>query len=172
MHARAPATAATKHDHRRSVPPASPCRVCPSLAAHKHSRRVNLIWSCRDGSLVEYFLGHADWATDAWTLIYYTGKRKLTLPDKLPQSVLIFNGRPAWEAIICEVIRGIETGDTLPETLMTESDAYETTLREYATALRQHKLDTAEVRASVRPPLRRRPSLSDHSFTTRHMRAD
>ena len=133
---------------------ASGIGITPALsiiASHKHTRRVNLIWSCRDASLVEYFLEHADWPHDSWTLIYYTGKRKLQLSDKLPQSVLIFAGRPSWEAVLCEVIRGIETGDSLPESIVSQSEAYETALREYATALRAHSSALREDRLKSGP---------------------
>ena len=50
-----------------------------SLAGYKETRRVNLIWACRDASLLEFYLDKCDYGKLGWTLIYYTGKRKLQL---------------------------------------------------------------------------------------------
>lgn len=134
-----PYTTAIDYDHLVLV--ATGIGITPALAvlaSHKHSRRVNMIWLCRDASLVEYFLNHASFPTDAWTIIYYTGKKQLEMPeDKLPRSVLIFNGRPDLNGVICELVSGIETGAGLPEDFVAESAAFELEMRQYAEVRRE-----------------------------------
>ena len=39
--------------------------------------QVNLIWSCRDASLVDFFLNNTVFDDDGLTIIYYTGKTPL-----------------------------------------------------------------------------------------------
>ena len=51
--------------------------ISPSLnVVHKYreSRRIHLIWMCRDTKLVEFFLNTFRFDDDAWTLVYYTGE--------------------------------------------------------------------------------------------------
>lgn len=43
-----------------------------------------------------------------------------------------------------QLIRGIETEDSLPESVVCESEAYEEKLREYSSALRDHQLQNAD----------------------------
>merc|ERR1712085_81766 len=82
------------------------------------SRRLNLVWICRDPGLVEHFLQNVDFGSDGYTLIYYTGKeRALILRDDLPPNVLTFNGRPDLERTISGIITSIATGEGLPEEL-------------------------------------------------------
>ena len=53
-------------------------------------------------SLIEFYLRVTKWDEEAWTLIYYTGKkRQLRLDniDGLPPSVLVMNGRPNLEKV-------------------------------------------------------------------------
>lgn len=88
------------------------------VAAFKATRRVHVIWACRDPSLLEFYLEKVIFDDDAWTLIYYTGKRKLQLPDHLPPTVLIFNGRPNFDRSVREMIIGIEHQTGLPEEIL------------------------------------------------------
>ena len=82
------------------------------------SRRLNLVWICRDPALVEHFLQNVEFGSDGYTLIYYTGKeRALILRDDLPPNVLIFNGRPDLERTLGGIIASIATGEGLPEEL-------------------------------------------------------
>jgi len=131
----------TAIDYDKLVLVATGIGITPALAvlaSHKHSRRVNLIWLCRDASLVEYFLNHASFPNDAWTFIYYTGKKQLEMPEsKLPRSVLICNGRPDLAGVICELVCGIETGAGLPEDFVAESAAFERELRLQAEVRRE-----------------------------------
>lgn len=88
------------------------------------SRRLSLIWSCRDASLLEYYLQHGRFDKDGWTLIYYTGKRKLRLQrSSLPDTLCVFHGRPVWDTVIREIISSIELGMGLPEEVVAEREA-------------------------------------------------
>ena len=82
------------------------------------SRRLNLVWICRDPGLVEHFLQNVEFGIDGYTLIYYTGKKRaLILRDNLPPNILIFNGRPNLERTLSGIITSIATGEGLPEKL-------------------------------------------------------
>ena len=88
------------------------------------NRRLSLIWTCRDASLLEYYLARGKFDKDGWTLIYYTGKRRLNVErDTLPETCLIFHGRPAWDVVVREVIGSIELGTGLPEEVVAEHEA-------------------------------------------------
>lgn len=90
-----PYSTATDFDNLILV--ASGIGITPAVSliqSQKESRRVNLIWMCRDASLLEFMLGCVEFDDDAFTIIYYTGKRKLSLDVSLPPNVLIFNSRP------------------------------------------------------------------------------
>jgi len=89
------------------------------------TRRVNLVWICRDPSLVEFFLSTCDFDQYGWTLIYYTGASELMLADPLPSTVHVINGRPDLDKVIREMIAGIEKGDGLPEDTLAEAESYE-----------------------------------------------
>jgi len=109
-------------DSEHLVAVASGIGVTPAISLIKQysstSRRLNLIWICRDAGLVEHFLQNVDFGSDGYTLIYYTGRdRELILQDDLPPNVLIFKGRPNLERTICGIITGIATGEGLPEEL-------------------------------------------------------
>ena len=72
-----PYSTALKYDNVVLV--ASGVGITPALGiinTHKATKRVNLIWSCREPSLVEFYLKNTHFDEDAWTLIYYTGKRR------------------------------------------------------------------------------------------------
>ena len=110
---------------------ASGIGITPALSlitTYKEKRRVNLIWSCRDASLVEFYLDKCQFSADGWTLIFYTGKRQLELPRALPPTVLIFSGRPDLPHAIQEIIVGVETGVGLPEDLLLDAERLEADL--------------------------------------------
>ena len=82
------------------------------------SRRLNLIWICKDPGLVEHFLQSVDFGSDGYTLIYYTGReRDLILRGDLPSNVLTFDSRPDLARCIAGIISSISTGEGLPEEL-------------------------------------------------------
>ena len=92
-------------------------RAMDIINAHRAgNRRLSLIWTCRDASLLEYYLRHGQFDKDGWTLVYYTGKRKLAVElAELPETLCIFCGRPCWEVVVGEIVTSIETGTGLPE---------------------------------------------------------
>lgn len=109
-------------DSENLVAVASGIGVTPAISLIKQysstSRRLNLVWICRDAGLIEHFLQNVDFGSDGYTLIYYTGKdRSLILRDDMPPNVFIFNGRPNLERTIAGIIASIATGEGLPEQL-------------------------------------------------------
>jgi hypothetical protein len=108
-------------DSENLVAVASGIGVTPAISLIKQysstSRRLNLVWICRDAGLVEHFLQNVEFGSDGYTLIYYTGKRSLILRDDLPPNVFMFNGRPNLERTISGIISSIATGEGLPEEL-------------------------------------------------------
>jgi hypothetical protein len=109
-------------DSENLVAVASGIGVTPAISLIKQysstSRRLNLIWICRDAGLVEHFLQNVEFGSDGYTLIYYTGRdRSLILKDDLPPNVFIFTGRPNLERTISGIISSIATGEGLPEEL-------------------------------------------------------
>jgi hypothetical protein len=109
-------------DSENLVAVASGIGVTPAISLIKQysstSRRLNLVWICRDAGLVEHFLQNVSFCSDGYTLIYYTGKdRAIILRDELPPNVFIFNGRPDLERTIAGIISSISTGEGLPESL-------------------------------------------------------
>ena len=43
------------------------------------TRKVHLIWICRDADLIEFYLNYCAFGDDAWSFIFYTGRRKLVI---------------------------------------------------------------------------------------------
>lgn len=105
------------------------------LSSLKKTRRVSLIWLCRDASMVQYYMETYNFDTDAYTLIFYTGKQKLCVSKKLPPMVLIFESRPDLRSVICKIIKSIEAEDGLPEDLLKESEELEETIAHNASKL-------------------------------------
>eukprot|EP00322_Chrysochromulina_rotalis_P013360 CAMPEP_0115850806 /NCGR_PEP_ID=MMETSP0287-20121206/12155_1 /TAXON_ID=412157 /ORGANISM="Chrysochromulina rotalis, Strain UIO044" /LENGTH=729 /DNA_ID=CAMNT_0003304817 /DNA_START=333 /DNA_END=2522 /DNA_ORIENTATION=- len=116
---------------------ASGIGITPALSLitwHRESeRRTNLVWCCRDASLLEFYLADSKtyFSKRAWTLIFYTGKRKFALPAHLPPTVLLFTGRPNFEKVIGELIFGIERLTGLPEHLFQASEQVQQSALEY-----------------------------------------
>ena len=99
---------------------ASGIGVTPALSLLKKysctTRRMNLIWICRDGALVEHFLQSLD-VINGRLLIYYTGNRRLFLNDDLPPDICILKGRPDLEKALSAVIYSIAHELDLPDDL-------------------------------------------------------
>jgi ferric-chelate reductase len=103
---------------------ASGIGITPTLGIIKTlsaSRKVNVVWMCKQADLIEYFLRTVTFDDDAWTIIYYTGKRKLVLSEeqfKNNPRVLLLQGRPDLKQIILDIIYACEMdGDLPPATL-------------------------------------------------------
>lgn len=129
---------ATAIEYDNLIVIASGIGITPAMSiitTHKESRRINLVWSCREPSLLEFYLRNCEFDKNAWTLIYYTGKRKLVLDFALPKTVLIFNGRPAMEETVMEIVTGIENGTGLPESLEAEAEEQRKSMMELAVDL-------------------------------------
>ena len=81
------------------------------------SRKVNVVWMCNKADMIEYYLRTVTFGNNAWTIIFYTGKRRLVLSEepfmKNPR-LLLLEGRPDVRQIILDIIRACETGGDLP----------------------------------------------------------
>ncbi|EJK59461.1 hypothetical protein THAOC_20318 [Thalassiosira oceanica] len=107
-------------DSENLVAVASGIGVTPAFSLIRQysstSRRLNLVWICRDPGLVEHWIQNINFGKDGYVLIYYTGKeRKLIIRNSLPSNVLIFNGRPDLERTISGIVHAIASGEGLPE---------------------------------------------------------
>ena len=119
---------ATAVEYDNLILVASGIGITPAMSivtTYKATRRVNLIWACRDASLLEFYLDKCSFDRQGWTCIYYTGKRKLRLPHALQANVLVFNGRPELQRTIREMIIGVENGLGLPEDLLHDAEEVE-----------------------------------------------
>jgi len=100
---------AVDYDHLILV--ATGIGITPALAtlnSYKSERQVNLIWSCRDASLVDFFLNNTVFDDDGLTIIYYTGKTPLQVPENKPDNLFIIRKRPDLTAVIPRVIDTVE----------------------------------------------------------------
>ena len=92
---------------------ASGIGITPSISAVVRlgeTRQVHLIWMCRDAELVEFYVKTVQFDPDAWTFIYYTGKRKLVLGARPENPRLkILTGRPNLEELILGIIDNVES---------------------------------------------------------------
>ena len=82
------------------------------------------MWMCRQADLIEYFLSHVDFSVNAWTIVYYTGKRALVLPEKIftrNPMLKVIQGRPDLERDILGLMSAIEENTTLPEIIMNKA---------------------------------------------------
>ena len=117
-----PFSGAVDHDNLMAV--ASGIGITPTLGAVKQlsqTRKVNVVWMCRQPALVEYFVRNCTFDDDAWSLIFYTGKRKLVLDrtqfDANPR-LLIIKGRPKLREDLEHVMLAIESNSLLPASLL------------------------------------------------------
>jgi hypothetical protein len=107
---------------------ASGIGITPAISiinAYKDTRKMHLIWTCRDASLVEFFIDHGmSFDDDAWTFIHYTGKRNLQFRRKLPGNVLVCLGRPKLEPLLVSIIQDSEQGQGLAREFYMASDNF------------------------------------------------
>lgn len=84
------------------------------------SRRVNVIWMVRDPEIIEFYLRQRFYDDNAWTIIFYTGKKPLVITDcnLLGSMVIICKGRPNLRQVVSDIIYNIEYGVPLPESLI------------------------------------------------------
>mmetsp|Transcript_264 Transcript_264/g.717 ORF Transcript_264/g.717 Transcript_264/m.717 type:complete len:457 (+) Transcript_264:639-2009(+) len=100
---------------------ASGIGITPTLSliqAYQETKRVNVIWVCRDPGLIEYILQKVDlraMTKYSFVLIFYTGKRELALPRHLPANFFLFRTRPNLERTIAGIVTCVESGNDLPE---------------------------------------------------------
>lgn len=100
---------------------ASGIGVTPSISALvtlSKSRRVNLVWMCRDPDLVEFYLSNVTFDDDAWTFIFYTGKRSLVLSRPANPRVVVIEGRPKLPQLLEAIIEDVVSGLPMPEELV------------------------------------------------------
>ena len=115
-----PSPFSTASNHENIIAVASGIGITPTLGTVKllaGSRKVNVVWMCRQADLIEYFLRTVPFDGRAWTIIYYTGKRKLVLSEepfiKNPR-LLLLRGRPDLRRLILDIMHACEKGGDLP----------------------------------------------------------
>ncbi len=80
---------------------------------------------CREPELIEYYLHHVPLSTErSWSFIYYTGKRKLVLDNrlKLNRQLKIFKGRPNLEDAVCDIVDNVSGGIPMAAKVMQSAD--------------------------------------------------
>ena len=102
------------------------------ITSFAQTRRVNLVWVCRDPDLIEHYLRHIC-HDSAWTFIFYTGKRSLNLNDgdigwlKGRRTLKIIQGRPDLEDLVCSIVDNISNDlglSGLPPDLQEKSNQF------------------------------------------------
>ena len=105
----------TASNHENIIAVASGIGITPTLGTVVSlggTRRVNVVWTCRDAELIEYALRTVAFSKEAFTVIYYTGEHELLLdegPFRENHNLLVIAGRPNLEKIILEIMRSVET---------------------------------------------------------------
>ena len=114
---------------------ASGIGITPAISivtSFAQTRRVNLVWVCRDPDLIEHYLRHIC-HDSAWTFIFYTGKRSLNLNDgdigwlKGRRTLKIIQGRPDLEDLVCSIVDNISNDlglSGLPPDLQEKSNQF------------------------------------------------
>ena len=114
---------------------ASGIGITPAISivtSFAQTRRVNLVWACRDPDLIEHYLRHIC-HDSAWTFIFYTGKRSLNLNDgdigwlKGRPTLKILQGRPDLEDLVCSIVDNISNDlglSGLPPDLQEKSNQF------------------------------------------------
>ncbi|KAG7367856.1 FAD binding protein [Nitzschia inconspicua] len=96
---------------------ASGIGITPALSAIKSladHRKMHLIWMVRDASLLEFMFDFGIVVDDdAYTLIFYTGKRELVFQRPLPYNVWVFKGRPDLDDLVVSIITATKSGQEL-----------------------------------------------------------
>ena len=102
------------------------------ITSFAQTRRINLVWVCRDPDLIEHYLRHIC-HDSAWTFIFYTGKRSLNLNDgdigwlKRRPTLKIIQGRPDLEDLVCNIVDNISNDlglSGLPPDLQEKSNQF------------------------------------------------
>ena len=101
---------------------ASGIGITPSISSIVHlaeTRVVHLIWTCRDADLVEFYLNQVQFDDNAWSFIFYTGKRQLVLGNK-PKNprVKVCLGRPNLEELIVALVDSTDHCRPMPRKLL------------------------------------------------------
>ena len=102
---------------------ASGIGITPSMSVivnMAETRVVHLIWMCRDADLIEFYMTQFEkFHKDAWSFIFYTGKRSLVLGDK-PKNprVKVCLGRPNLEELIVALVDHTHHGSPMPKKLL------------------------------------------------------
>ena len=124
-----PFSTATGYDHLIAI--ASGIGITPSISTMlnlSRTRRVHLIWMCRDADLVEYYMKtiFTQIDDDAWRFIFYTGKRNLVLFEKPTNPrVKVCFGRPDLEELIISLVDNTHHGREMPKKLLEGAAAAE-----------------------------------------------
>jgi hypothetical protein len=74
--------------------------------------------------MVEFYLRVFEFDEDALSIVFYTGKTPLNVPDDLPRNVLVIPKRPNLATVIPTVISCVEDNVNLPPDLLTTSTRY------------------------------------------------
>ena len=81
-------------------------------------RTVSLIWSCRDPSLISFYVFQLSiFDACALTLIYYTGTQPIDLHEAMPPHIRILPSRPDLVRVVPDVIHCVEQNIALPASL-------------------------------------------------------
>ena len=141
-----PSPFSTASGYDKLITIASGIGITPSISAVVHlgeTRQVHLIWMCRDAELVEFYMKTVEFHPDAWTFIYYTGKRKLVLGARPENPRLkVIMGRPDLEALILGIIDNTESDIPMCPKLMQRALESERSIFDKSTE--QHFCDALE----------------------------
>ena len=117
-----PSPFSTASSYENLISIASGIGITPSISTIVNlaaTRKVHLIWMCRDPDLVEYYLTHTAFDDDGWSFIFYTGKRKLVINERPSNPyVKVILGRPDIEELILSITDAVQLGEPLPAPLM------------------------------------------------------
>lgn len=106
-----PFDTACKNDQVLTI--ASGIGITPALSvvqALADTRKMHLVWICRDASLLEFVLDYgAQFDDDAYTLVFYTGKREPVFKRNLPYNVFLLKGRPDLEHLVPSLISAAQS---------------------------------------------------------------
>ncbi|KAK3283811.1 hypothetical protein CYMTET_8506 [Cymbomonas tetramitiformis] len=113
-----PFSGATCHPNLIAV--ASGIGVTPTLGTISQlstTHKVNVIWMTRDSDLIEYFVRTVSFDDDAWSIIFYTGKTPLLMPEDAflrNPFLLLIEGRPSLRQDMLDIVAAIENDSLLP----------------------------------------------------------
>lgn len=85
--------------------------VLNAIQAHASSKKVSLVWMCRDAALIEFVVDLGfNFCDSGYSFICYTGKRELVLARELPENVFLLKGRPELDSLIRTILRSTNDG--------------------------------------------------------------